>query len=368
MIRLQFLLVCLMMIRFCEAQTCDLNKSLKVPTKRQIYMLGDFHLDAKKYIDAEDSTIRHTLAAEDALRNYLVNKCNVKHFFLESSVSFEYFYNKYFETGDTGWIYIFNQQKYEMAKLESLRSIHAEHPDITVNCIDIVLETYVPQMLMTLYALSFYEHFQELYSPPYNENRIFPPWNDINVGIRLLDSLPQCNDTITPFLGAIIQSLIAPDAFTNYKLYYLFRLSLQSAQAQEALQNFYGSDFPYVQRIIRGYVFGYGKSFDDIFYTYRQQREDIIEETVHQLLAENTSGACLIQMGNGHLDADSTANMLRYRLIEKGQIKPFCFYSVQFMAKDFFQETFRSETLDFSFSSNYCFRRGPGDNVYVLVK
>jgi len=368
MLKMLSLFWCLMTITLCFAQDCKLNKSLKVPTNRQVYMLGDFHLDAKQYIHAEDSTIKNTIAAEDALRNYLVDKCDVKHFFMESSVSFEYFFNKYFETGDTGWIFIFNQQKYEIAKLESLRSIYVKHPDISVNCIDVVQESYVPQMLMTLYALSFYEHFQEYYTPPLNNTPLFPPWNDINVGIRLLDSLPQCNDTITPFLGPIIQSLIAPDVNTNYNLYYLFRLTLQSAQAQEALQKFYGDDYSYVMRIIRGYVFGYGKSLDDILFKYRQQREDVIEETVKQLLVDNNSGAYLIQMGNAHLDADSTANMLRYRLMQNNITAPFCFYNVQSMAKDFFEKTFHTTPLDFSFSSSYCFHRGPGDNVYVLVK
>ncbi len=347
---------------------CKLNKALQIPIDRQVYMLGDFHLDAKKYIHADEQTILNTMAAEDELRNYLVNNCNVKHFFLESSVSFEYFFNKYIVTGDTSWISIFNQQDYESSKLKSLRNIYLKHNDITINCIDVVLNSYVPQMLMTLYALSFYEHFQKYYEPPYQTGKLFPPWNDLNVGIKLLDSLPQCNDTITPFLGAVIQSLIAPDEYTNYNLYILFKLSTTSAQAQEALKNFYGNDYEYVMRIITGYIFGYGKTSEDILYNYVPQRENIIENTVTTLMKKDTASAYLIQMGNFHLSADPDAEMLRYRIKTKFISPPFCFYNVQEMAKTFFEQSFNTTPLDFSFDSNYCFKRGNTDNVYVLVK
>ena len=354
---------------FCLGQNeCTPIKKLQIPTDRHVYMLGDFHLDAKKYIQADEQTITNTIAAEDELRNYLVNKCDVKHFFLESSVSFEYFFNKYIQTGDTSWISIFNQQEYELSKLESLRDIYLKHNDITINCIDVVLNSYVQQMLMTLYALSFYEHFQKYYETPYQTEKLYPPWNDINVGMKLLDSLPQCNDSITPFLGVIIQSLIAPDEYTNYNLYILFKISITSSQAQEALKKFYGNDYKYVMRIINGYIFGYGKTSEDILYNYVPQRENIIENTVAELMKIDTKSAYLIQMGNFHLSPDPNANMLRYRLLQKPSPPPFCFYNVQKMAKTFFEQTFKTVALDFSFDSNYCFKKGDTDNVYVLVK
>jgi len=366
-------LITLFVVQCCSSQDCADIYDL-IPSGKKFYMIGETHIDRAPPIYKEGpwmDTIRVAAAqAEDKFRNTIVNTCRVKTFLLESPLSFEYFYNKYLETGDEGWIEYVAYYPYERSKLRSIYSLKKVDSKINIQCVDVDSKDYAKVAAKALFYLTFYETNPLLfvddsvrYHPEIDPKSVFP--DDLSFPFDMWE-MPEFKEI--DFLAKDIYEAYQ-NTFVNRdkRLYEIFLRIKNESLRQNSIMQFYGDNYPYLLKLTDSYIECYSLKYkrkltNDFF----KLREEIVYKNIMHVYEADTTAPICLQIGLGHIVPQEYFQNINQMLSVEFSEEIFSYI----MIADYYTcyNCIGLEDMNFDFEGHLCHRKYSEDQIYYLVK
>lgn len=335
-----------------------------IPSGRQIYMIGEEHLDnpiRERTID-EMAIIKSMALSEDAIRKHLTTNCKVTHFIMESPVFTEYFYNKFISTGDTSWLhYSIEGQQYQMSKIFSVAELAMDNPAIKLHCIDLDFDKYNTSVINTLFFVSFYESIPELFNHPANAGK-----NAFNLLFdeKIIWSSTAMNDTIKPFLAYILNAAAKYQDTSSLQMLMVFQSVIKDQTLLIGLKNFYKENFEYVYRLMCSFIYSY-KVDINTDEGFRRREYILYSNFMEQFNKDPYSNYCL-QMGAFHVLENDNPDVMRNFLDRKFYTSPYVILMLPYSYLGEFSNALNR--LDFNFSGCCCLQYITVNESCYLIK
>ncbi|MFI5172198.1 MAG: hypothetical protein ACHQFW_07385 [Chitinophagales bacterium] len=321
-----FILLVTITSEIVAQQTCSDPQDI-IPVGRQVYMIGEVHLDQDGQSPENIAMISRTAFVEDSIRKYLVNQCGVNHFLLELPNCYGYFVRQYITTGDTSWIYFLGENNYYYySRLKNLRYLNELKPGLRATCVDVNYAQNTNRTIFALLTLTFYDHYTKVYYPPYNDIKVIPVSADLNVAISIMKTdTNNIKPSTRIFFKELIKLVIMGDDADT--LFYDLLVKTNSDQLlMKELKTFYGTGWEEVELIIDSYMYGFNIKKLDL--KNLLAREPKFFGFSSEIIEHSPGDVYCLQLGDAHLDNDPEKNMMRQRITNKFGWKPFCIHLV----------------------------------------
>lgn len=313
--------------------------NISIPKTTSWFMIGEVHLDNVQQAKTAEETayINKILATEHIYRKILIDSFRVNHFVMESSVSLEYFFNKYVQTGDTMWISLFSNNEHQQGKLHSIAQLNKEH-NLMVSCIDYNLPKYYTNAIKSLFCITFYEPFAHEFEKAAKLNNNIFVYNNPQLAQDLLDTAAYYRNDLKVFFQIIIDWYNMQTEATADEVYNIFSVMQQNDHTQNLLEHFYGVWYPFFARLMIAYSDGYQANPDWEKSLYMREQSMFWQLKALQFLYPNDR-FCL-QMGAAHVLPNTHFHVMRQMIEYDLNLQPFCFYIISKEQHDFFSTYF----------------------------
>lgn len=311
----------------------------ELKSETNFYILGDIHLDdsyyknTAKYIDLMDNSV----AFQKKLLNSLIDTGHVTNIIYENPICLEYFYLKYFETGDSTYISFMTDRQYEFKNIKMYAEVMRLNPTLNFTCIDIQNDIDPRLVLATLFLITFYEpninKFEKgstvdgFYSIYYKES-----YANILNGIKL-----EIKDELSILFDLYFKYGLKDSYFAKKKLKKDLNLWLKNLNMQklEMLKNYLGPNFNYFCRIRDSYIETYKLPTNDL-----KGREPFLVQNIINCYSPDSK--YYLHMGIAHVLNGYTSQNTAEDLMNKG----FCFDSYYLFYYRWFAEYYPKEWFD----------------------
>lgn len=364
--QLNILIVCLISMISCRSQTDCRFTEKGIPLNNKYYMIGETHLDnvQKQKNPAEMEFINRVLACEDTIRNFLSESCNVNNYIIEGQVWIEYFFNKYLLTGDEYWLDLFNNNEYQQGKIKSIAKIAATNKNIKVSCIDYDYKKYYSGVIKTLFCLSFYEKYPELFTADSKTQVTSPAYNNIALAKSQLAFDSKSTVEVKKFLQFIIAAYENNSNSTADSLFIFCEKYLNNELLSLEIDRYFDINSNYITRLLSSYYYGYKMNTDSM--NDLRLREEMMFANLDVLEYLYPNDIFCLQMGANHLMPEENFDVIRYKIAAKEKKDPYCFYIIPLGKEKWYADYIQN--INFSYTGVSCYKNYSANESYYLIK
>jgi len=342
-----------------------------IPTNKNIYYIGEFHIDNETMYKEGPwrfTTINTATSIEDSIRQILSRDCNVKTYVLESPVSNEYFYKKYFSSGDEEWLNACESGEYQKNKIRSLRKIALENEDIKIRCIDTDEKKYSAYTMNCLFLMTFFDNYDE--ENHFSRTSVYADtakYSDRSYADEIWRNKLIYNDTIRRFIMHIYKLSNEFSLTKSRRLYKLLADAKMDTVLQTGLRNYYQDDYDYFVRLTNSYLNSYDLKYNgNKTKLYWKQRETILQNNFTAILNADTTTSYCLQIGAAHVLPNSFFENTCQYISASLQLPSYYFV----MLPQYFNCSACTgiENVDFHFEGLFRYEKVLEDGMYYILK